>query len=126
MTPPQIVTLAVLTLVIAALIWDKVRADIVAMAGAAVLLVSGAIRPADAQGAFGSPAVIMVTAIDERDSLMQAVKLGVTDYIVKPFEPERVIMAVTGAVPRSDDIGVLAALEIAPQSKEQTAQQQEV
>ena len=63
MTPPQIVTLAVLTLVIAALIWDKVRADIVAMAGAAVLLVSGAIRPADAQGAFGSPAVITLAAL---------------------------------------------------------------
>lgn len=39
--------------------------------------------------------VIMVTAIDQRDSLMQAIRIGATDYIVKPFENDRVISAVS-------------------------------
>ena len=54
----QMVTLAVLTAVGAALIWDKVRADVVALTGAAILLMSGAIRPSEVQGAFASPAII--------------------------------------------------------------------
>jgi two-component system, chemotaxis family, chemotaxis protein CheY len=42
--------------------------------------------------------VIMVTAIDQRESLAKAIKLGATDYIVKPFENSRVISAVTKAL----------------------------
>ena len=42
--------------------------------------------------------VIMVTAIDQRDSLMKAIRLGAVDYIVKPFEDERVIEAVSKAL----------------------------
>jgi len=38
--------------------------------------------------------VVMVTAIDERESLIKAIKLGATDYIVKPFEEERVLSAI--------------------------------
>jgi len=38
--------------------------------------------------------VVMVTAIDQRDSLMKAIHLGATDYIVKPFEEERVVAAI--------------------------------
>ena len=41
--------------------------------------------------------VVMVTAIDQRESLMKAIRLGATDYIVKPFENDRVISAVTKA-----------------------------
>lgn len=63
MTPEQIVTLAVLAAVVAALIWDRVRADVVALAGAAVLLVSGAVRPAEVQSAFGSPAIIALASL---------------------------------------------------------------
>jgi di/tricarboxylate transporter len=62
-TPEQIVTLAVLAAVVAALIWDRVRADVVALAGAAVLLMSGAVRPAEVQGAFGSPAIIALASL---------------------------------------------------------------
>ena len=40
MTSSQLITLAVLAAVIVALTWDKVRSDIVALAGAAVLLVA--------------------------------------------------------------------------------------
>lgn len=38
--------------------------------------------------------VMMVTAIDQRESLMKAIRLGASDYIVKPFEEARVIVAV--------------------------------
>jgi len=45
-----------------------------------------------------SAKVVMVTAIDQRESLMKAIRLGATDYIVKPFENERVISAVKKAL----------------------------
>lgn len=46
--------------------------------------------------------VVMVTALDERDSLVDAVKSGASDYVMKPFEEERVlssIRAVLGLIP---------------------------
>lgn len=63
MTPEQLITLLVLGGVIAALIWDKVRADVVALAGAALLLLTGAVRPSEVQGAFGSPAIIALASL---------------------------------------------------------------
>jgi len=59
----QIITLVVLAGVIAALIHDKIRADVVALGGAAVLLASGAVRPSEVQGAFGSPAIITLASL---------------------------------------------------------------
>lgn len=59
----QIITLVVLAAVVAALIWDKVRADVVALCGAAVLLFSGAVRPVEVQGAFASPAIIALASL---------------------------------------------------------------
>ena len=41
MNADQILTLLVLGAVVAALIWDRLRADIVALAGAAFLLMTG-------------------------------------------------------------------------------------
>lgn len=63
MTLEQLVTLLVLAGVIVALIWDKVRADVVALAGAALLLLTGAVRPSEVQGAFGSPAIIALASL---------------------------------------------------------------
>src|SRR4029078_5265409 len=40
------------------MIWDKLRSDVVALAGAAVLLMTGVVRPIQVQSAFASPAVI--------------------------------------------------------------------
>lgn len=59
----QIITLVVLVSVIAALIADRMRADVVAIAGAAVLLVTGAVRPSEVQGAFASPAIITLASL---------------------------------------------------------------
>ena len=42
--------------------------------------------------------VVMVTAVDQRESLMKAIRIGATDYIVKPFENDRVLSAVQKAL----------------------------
>lgn len=63
MTFDQLITLAVLAAVIAALVLDKARADVVALCGAAVLLLSGAVRPVEVQGAFASPAIIALASL---------------------------------------------------------------
>lgn len=59
----QLITLAVLIAVIGALILDKGRADVVALTAAAVLLLSGAVRPIEVQGAFASPAIIALASL---------------------------------------------------------------
>ena len=58
MTFDQIIALLVLAAVVGALIHGKLRADVVALTGAAVLLMLGVVRPVEVQGAFASPAVI--------------------------------------------------------------------
>ena len=63
MTIDQLLTVAVLVGVVAALIWDKIRADVVALAGAAVLLITGVVRPSEVQGAFASPALIALGSL---------------------------------------------------------------
>ena len=63
MTFEQVLTLLVLAAVVAALIWDKVRSDIVALAGAAFLLMTGVVRPSEVQGAFASPAIIALASL---------------------------------------------------------------
>ncbi len=59
----QILTLTVLVAVVAALIWDKIRSDVVALSGAAVLLMTGVVRPVELQGAFASPAIIALASL---------------------------------------------------------------
>lgn len=63
MTAGQIMTLLVLCAVVAALILDRVRSDVVALSGAAVLLVTGIVRPVEVQGAFASPAIIALASL---------------------------------------------------------------
>lgn len=63
MTLSQLISLAVLASVVAALIWGKLRSDVVALAGAAVLLGTGTIRPVEVQGAFASPAIIALASL---------------------------------------------------------------
>lgn len=63
MTFDQVAALVVLAAVIAALIHGKLRADVVALTGAAVLLILGVVRPVEVQGAFASPAVIALAGL---------------------------------------------------------------
>lgn len=63
MSADQILTLLVLVGVVATMIWDKVRADVVALTGAAILLICGVVRPIEVQGAFASPAIIALASL---------------------------------------------------------------
>ena len=63
MTASQLITLAVLAAVVVALIRDRLRSDIVALAGAATLLVTGVVRPVEVQSAFASPAIIALASL---------------------------------------------------------------
>ena len=63
MVSSQLITLLVLALVIVALIWDRIRSDVVALAGAAILLMTGVVRPVEVQGAFASPAIIALASL---------------------------------------------------------------
>ena len=38
--------------------------------------------------------VIVSTAIDQREALMEAIRVGAADYIIKPFETDRVLSAI--------------------------------
>jgi di/tricarboxylate transporter len=80
----QVLTLVVLAAVVGALIWDKVRPDVVALSGAAVLLMTGVVRPIELQGAFASPAIIALAslfviayALELTGLLDRAIELGV-------------------------------------------------
>ncbi len=63
MTPAQIIALCVLVGVVAALIQGKLRSDVVALAGAAVLLGTRTVRPVEVQGAFASPAILALASL---------------------------------------------------------------
>jgi len=63
MTVDQILTLLVLAGVVAMLIWDRLRADVVALAGAAILLMAGVVHPSEVQSAFASPAIITLASL---------------------------------------------------------------
>lgn len=84
MTQSQTITLVVLAAVVLAMIWDRLRSDVVALTGAAVLLMTGVVRPVDIQGAFASPAIIALAALFviayalELSGLLDAAIRGVT------------------------------------------------
>jgi di/tricarboxylate transporter len=63
MTASQLITLAVLAAVVGALIWDRIRSDVVALTGAAVLLMTGVVRPVEVQSAFASPAILALASL---------------------------------------------------------------
>ena len=63
MTPAQIIALAVLVAVVAALIHGRLRSDVVALAGAALLLGTRTVRPVEVQGAFASPAILALASL---------------------------------------------------------------
>lgn len=80
MTGDQLLTLGVLAGVVAALIWDKLRPDVVALAGSAVLLVTGVVLPSEVQGAFASPALIALASLFV---IVYAIELsGLLDWLI--------------------------------------------
>ena len=63
MTFDQIVALLVLVGVVGLMIHGRMRADVVALMGAAILLVLGVVRPVEVQGAFASPAILALAGL---------------------------------------------------------------
>ena len=63
MTSAQLITLLVLAAVVAALIWARLRSDVVALTGAAFLLMTGVVRPVEVQSAFASPAIVALASL---------------------------------------------------------------
>jgi di/tricarboxylate transporter len=63
MTFDQIVALVVLVGVVGLMVHGKMRADVVALLGAAVLLGLGVVRPVEVQGAFASPAIMALAGL---------------------------------------------------------------
>lgn len=92
MTLEQIITLLVLVGVVAALIADRMRADVVALTGAAILLLTGAVRPSEVQGAFASPAILTLASL-----FVIAHALELTGLLDKAIEKAVVLCRRTGA-----------------------------
>jgi di/tricarboxylate transporter len=63
MTIDQVLTLLTLAGVVVTLILDRLRADVVALAGAAILLMTGVVQPSEVQSAFASPAIIALASL---------------------------------------------------------------
>lgn len=57
------ITILILITTVAMFIWGKVRADIVAIAALAALMISGILTPAEALAGFSSPIVIMMVGL---------------------------------------------------------------
>jgi two-component system chemotaxis response regulator CheY len=47
---------------------------------------------------FPDARIVMVTALGQEKMLRDSIKLGVKDFVVKPFEPKRIISAVEKAL----------------------------
>ena len=47
---------------------------------------------------YPSAKIIMVSALNEEETMSKAVRIGVKDFIVKPFDPERLISAIEKAI----------------------------
>ncbi|WP_062345551.1 SLC13 family permease [Novosphingobium sp. CCH12-A3] len=92
MTIEQILTLVVLVSVVVALIADRMRADVIALSGAAILLVTGAVRPSEVQGAFASPAILTLASL-----FVIAYAMELSGLLDKAIEKAVVLCRRTGA-----------------------------
>jgi len=64
--------------------------------------VSGVELLKKARESFPDLAVIMLTAVDDRDTATEALELGAYGYMIKPFEKNEVLINVANALKRRD------------------------
>jgi len=84
-------------------LYDRLRPDLVTMD--LVMPVMGGLEALRRIRA-GDPAarVVVVTALDQKQALMDSIRDGAVDFIVKPFERQRILNLLAklgGAAPRS-------------------------
>ena len=53
---------------------------------------------ADIMAADPSARVVMCSALGQESKVLEAIKLGAKDFVVKPFQPDRVLSAIEKAV----------------------------
>ena len=102
----QLAALVVLAAVVGALIWGRLRSDVVALAGAAALLALGVVRPVEVQGAFASPAVIALASLFVISYAMELT--GLLGLIIGSFDSYD--MDPIGGVDAFYEIGQVAGL----------------
>lgn len=54
---------------------------------------------------FDHPRIIMVSAVGQQKLVLEALKIGACDFVVKPFEPDRVRKALERITQRSNGCG---------------------
>lgn len=52
---------------------------------------NGVDATAEIKSGESSPAVVMVTSVDQEEKMKQAVQAGADSYVTKPFDPEDVV-----------------------------------
>lgn len=50
--------------------------------------------------------VVMITALGQKEQVLAAIKLGARDFIIKPFDPERVAATLTRLLGTPEPAGV--------------------
>ena len=53
---------------------------------------------ADIMGADPSARVVMCSALGQESKVLESIKLGAKDFVVKPFQPDRVLSAIEKAL----------------------------
>lgn len=85
-------------------LYDELRPDLVTMdvvmPGMGGLEALRLIRERDP-----SAQVVMVTALDQKQTLMESIRGGAVDFIVKPFERERIVSLLNKVRPRGGEAG---------------------
>lgn len=106
--------------------YDLVVSDIF-MAGMSGLELLALIR-----ARFPHLGVVMMTAIDDRKTAIRALELGAYGYVIKPFEPNEIIISVAGALERrrlalaSEDYQKKLEREVRERTRELRGREEEI
>lgn len=50
--------------------------------------------------------VVMISAIDQKDALLETIRQGAADYVVKPFEDDRMIASLKNIFGEKQEVGL--------------------